>query len=156
MTIRTVLFMSLLASFFVRGAESTMSTEHENWLKDRFSQQHEQLLPIVAVADMFFACNLERKVDQRNFDVASLITKMDRNELAENLQSCLQGELPNSDTALNFGLIGCFHEQIKELPESDRAIKEKLVRQAIAKLSKEERQKSFTQCVTDQAIGYLK
>ena len=118
--------------------------------------QHEKLIPIVAVADIFFACNQVRKTDQENYQVTDLVTKISRNELAEKLSTCLQGELPNSDTALNFGLIGCFHEQLKGLPEADRKVKTKLVKQAIARLSKAERQSSFTQCVTDQAIGYLK
>lgn len=133
-----------------------MTAEHKKWLKDKFSLQHEKLIPIVAVADMFFACNQVRKTDSENHQVTDLVTKISRNELAEKLSACLNGELPNSDMALNFGLIGCFHEQLKELPEEDRKVKQKLVRQAISRLSKAERQKSFTQCVTDQAIGYLK
>ena len=133
-----------------------MAAEHKKWLKDKFSVQHEKLIPIVAVADMFFACNQVRKTDGNDYQVTDLVTKVSRNELAEKLSACLNGEQPNSDTALNFGLIGCFHEQLKELPEEDRKVKQKLVKQAIARLSKAERQKSFTQCVTDQAIGYLK
>ena len=133
-----------------------MAAEHQQWLKDKFSAQHQQLIPIVAVADMYFACNLARKADVEQHQVSALITQMDKNELALKLSRCLDGEAPNSDTALNFGLIGCFHEQLKSLSAEDRAIKQKLVRQAIARLSKAERQQSFTQCVTDQAIGYLK
>ncbi|MCO4798877.1 MAG: hypothetical protein KC484_06660 [Colwelliaceae bacterium] len=133
-----------------------MSDEHKKWLKDKFSAQHDKLIPIVAVADMLFACNQERKTDNAKHQIKTLITQITRNELAKKLDNCLQGDLPNSDVALNYGLIGCFHEQLKELPEADRKVKEKLVRQAIARLSKSERQKSFTQCVTDQAIGYLK
>ncbi|MDO6445517.1 hypothetical protein Q4493_06955 [Colwellia sp. 1_MG-2023] len=148
-----------LLSFFclvVNAAASEMTAEHKKWLKDKFSMQHEKLIPIVAVADIFFACNQVRKTDNVNYQVAELVTKVTRDDLAEKLSTCLQGELPNSETALNFGLIGCFHEQLKDLPEADRKVKTKLVKQAISRLSKEERQSSFTQCVTDQAIGYLK
>ncbi len=130
--------------------------EHKNWLKEKFSSQHEKLIPVVAVADMYFACNQARNVDETQLSLKALIIDTDRNELAERLSRCLGEDPPNSDTALNFGLIACFDEQLKELPEQDRVVKQKLVRQAIAKLSKTERQKSFTQCVTDQAIGYLK
>lgn len=150
-----IAFWLLFTVGFGINAEE-MTAEHKQWLKDKFSAQHEKLIPIVAVADMFFACNQVRKIDQNNYQVKALITQLGRNELAIKLSDCLAGEPPNSDVALNFGLIGCFHEQLKDLPEADRAVKEKLVRQAIAKLSKQERQKSFTQCVTDQAIGYLK
>ena len=150
-----VLLFSLIC-LVANASASEMTAEHEKWLKDKFSLQHEKLIPIVAVADIFFACNQVRKTDQENYQVTDLVTKISRNELAEKLSTCLQGELPNSDTALNFGLIGCFHEQLKGLPEADRKVKTKLVKQAIARLSKAERQSSFTQCVTDQAIGYLK
>lgn len=148
-------FSFVMANTFA-SETSEMTLEHKNWLRDKFSEQHEKLIPIVAVADMFFACNQVRKTDDADHQVTGLVTKINRNELAEKLSLCLKGELPNSDTALNFGLIGCFHEQLKELPEEDRKVKEKLVKQAISRLSKAERQKSFTQCVTDQAIGYLK
>lgn len=133
-----------------------LTAEHKNWLKEKFSAQHEKLIPIVAVADMYFACNKERKVHKDMLEVKELILNVDKNELANNLSLCLKDDLPNSETALNFGLIGCFHEQLKELAEKDRIVKEKLVLQAIQSLSEEERKKSFTQCVTDQAIGYLK
>ena len=136
-------------------AES-LTPEHQKWLKDKFAVQHENLIPIVAVADMYFACNNERKFEPNAITVKDLVTKLDKNELAEKLAGCLKKDTPNSNIALNFGLIGCFHEQLKGLPEKERTIKEKLVKQAIAKLSKEQRQQSFTQCVTDQAIGYLK
>jgi len=152
--LRTFVF-SLI--FFIVSAHATeLSSEYQSWLKEKFSAQHEALIPVVAVADMYFACNRERKVEPQDLSVEALVTKLGRNELAVKLSNCLKGELPNSNTALNFGLIGCFHEQLKSLPEKDRAVKEKLVLQAIKKLSKAQRQQSFTQCVTDQAIGYLK
>ncbi|GHF87479.1 hypothetical protein [Thalassotalea marina] len=130
--------------------------DYDQWLKDKFKKQHEQLLPVVAVADMFYGCNLERKIDASNPSVKQMITVMDRQALADKLRECLKGEPPNSDTALNFGLIGCFHEQLKGLPAEELKVKKKLVVQAIAKLSKQDRQKSFTHCVTDQAVSYLK
>ncbi len=141
-------------SFVVCAQESAV--DYDKWLKEKFQQQHEELLPVVAVADMFFGCNKARNIDASQPSVKQLVTEMGRNELALKLADCLKGELPNSDTALNFGLIGCFHEQLKGMPEEDRKVKQKLVRQAIAKLSKADRQKSFTHCVTDQAISYLK
>jgi len=144
----------VLLSGIIQASE--VSKDHETRLKSKFSKQHKNLTPIVAVADMFFACNQQRKTDEGDYSVEVLVTKMDRNELADKLRTCLNGEELSSDTALNFGLLGCFHEQLKNLPAEDRAMKKKLVIQAIAKLSKEERQKSFTHCVTDQAIAYLK
>jgi len=130
--------------------------DHDQWLKDRFSDQHEQLIPIVAVADMFFSCNKIRKTDPIGYQIKELITVMHKDELAEKLSLCLAEDLIKSEVALNFGLLGCFHEQLAQLPNEEKQQKMKLVKQAIASLSREERQKSFTQCVTDQAIGYLK
>jgi hypothetical protein len=105
---------------------------------------------------MFFICNKERKVDQTAYQLNDLVTKMDRNTLAEKLILCLKEDTMQSDTALNFGLLGCFHAQLAHLPADDRMQKMKLVKQAINNLSHNERKKSFTQCVTEQSIQYLK
>lgn len=130
--------------------------DHDQWLKDRFSDQHEQLIPIVAVADMFYSCNKIRKTDPVEYQIKELITEVDKGVLAEKLSQCLADDLVKSEVALNFGLLGCFHEQLAQLPSEEKQQKMKLVKQAIAALSRAERQKNFTQCVTDQAIGYLK
>lgn len=127
----------------------------DQWLKARFGEQHEKLIPVVAVADMYFSCQQEQKI-QPSYSVKQLITTIDRNVLAEKLLSCLDGASVKSEIALNYGLEGCFYEQLAELPEQEKQQKMRLVSQAIKSISREERQKSFTQCVTDQAIAYLK
>jgi hypothetical protein len=129
---------------------------HNEWLKKRFSEQHQQLIPIVAVADMFFSCNQARKTDKANYQLSFLITKMDKNNLADKLGNCLGEDNMQSEVALNFGLFGCFQDQLAHLPEAERQQKMQLVKQAVASLSHEERKKSFTQCVTEQSIHYLK
>jgi len=131
------------------------SAEHNAWLKEQFSQQHEKLIPIVAVADIFYACNQTRKVIARTHSLADLINKMDKNKLAESLALCLGEDTLQSDVAINFGLVGCFDEQLAHLPKEEREQKMILVKKVILSLSREERQKSFTQCVTEQAIHYL-
>ncbi|TPH15260.1 hypothetical protein [Litorilituus lipolyticus] len=131
------------------------SAEHNKWLKQRFSKQHEELIPVVAVADMFFSCNKARKSDPKNYEIAELVA-MDRDLLAEKLTACLNGDTMQSEEALNFGLLGCFHEQLAHLPLEERQQKMKLVKQAISSLSRDERKRSFTQCVTEQSIHYLK
>ena len=141
---------------FAQSEKQPLAPEYKKWLKEQFSEQHEKLIPVVAVADMYFACNLARRVDKEQFEVQALITQLDRNVLAQKLKGCLKDEPLNSDVALNFGLQGCFYEQMKDLPEAERKAKQKLVTRAIASLSQVERKKSFTQCVTDQAIGYLR
>ena len=138
------------------NAPNESDTEHNAWLKQRFSEQHEKLIPVVAVADMFFSCNQVRKVDDHDYKLADLITVMDKSLLAEKLSLCLGEDGMQSNIALNFGLLGCFHEQLAHLPLQERKEKMKLVKQAIASLSFDERKKSFTQCVTQQAIHYLK
>ncbi|QOL26579.1 hypothetical protein LP316_04570 [Thalassotalea sp. LPB0316] len=130
--------------------------EYQDWLRDKFANQHEQLIPVVAVADMFFACNKAKKMEPVPYRVKDLITVMDRDQLAEKLIECLGDNDIQSDTAINFGLEGCFYEQLADKPQDERDEKMKLVKRAIASLSREERQKSLTQCVTDQAIDYLK
>jgi hypothetical protein len=129
---------------------------HNLWLKQRFSEQHEKLIPVVAVADIFFSCNQERQVDERQYRLIELITAMDKNILAEKLISCLGTDNMQSDVALNFGLLGCFQSQLSHLTEPEQKEKMERVKQAILSLSFNERRKSFTQCVTEQAIHYLK
>ncbi|WP_211342292.1 hypothetical protein [Litorilituus sediminis] len=135
---------------------SDNSLDRDAWLKMRFSKQHEELIPVVAVADMFFSCNRARKTDEQNYQLKDLVQKMDKGELAEKLADCLGEDNMQSEAALNFGLLGCFHDQLAHLPEQEKKQKMKLVKQAIASLSRSERQRSFTQCVTEQSIHYLK
>lgn len=135
--------------------QNNSTTEHEAWLKQQFGEQHQQLIPIVAVADMLYSCNLERKIEPVIYKLKELIVNMDKNRLAEKLITCLGDDGMQSDIALNFGLLGCFHEQLAHLPEAERQQKEVLVKRAILSLSRGERKKSFTQCVNEQAIHYL-
>lgn len=137
------------------NAEQIQKLNMDQWLKSRFGAQHDKLIPIVAVADMFFSCQKQKKV-KSDLTIKALITKIDKNELAEQLTGCLAGESPKSDTALNYGLMGCFHEQLSNLSSEEKEQKMRLVIKAIAALSRAERQKSFTQCVTEQSISYLK
>lgn len=131
------------------------SVEHNAWLKEQFGLRHEKLIPIVAVADIFYACNLSRKVVASNATVKELVTNTDKNKLAEDLVLCLGEDTMQSDAAINFGLIGCFNVQLAHLPKKEREQKMTLVEKVILSLSHEERKKSFTQCVTEQAIHYL-
>lgn len=129
---------------------------HNQWLKERFSKQHEQLIPIVAVADMFFSCNQARKTDDEKYEISYLVNEMDKNTLAEKLGNCLGDDTMQSNVALNFGLLGCFQQQLAHLPEEERDQKMHVVKKTMSSLSYDERKKSFTQCVTEQSIHYLK
>ena len=136
-------------------ATQSQSLDMNQWLKARFGAQHEALIPVVAVADMLYSCQQQKQIDE-NLTIKAMITQLDKNKLAEKLISCLGDESPKSDTALNYGLKGCFHEQLLHLSVEEKQQKMRLVTESIAGLSRGERQKSFTQCVTDQAIHYLK
>jgi len=135
--------------------ESSSIAEHNAWLKEQFTEQHQNLIPKVAVADMLYSCNKERKIEPVNYKLNDLILNMDKNRLAEKLIVCLGVDGMQSEIALNFGLLGCFHEQLAHFPEAEKQQKMTLVRKAILSLSRSERKKSFTQCVTQQAISYL-
>lgn len=137
------------------NTDKESSQEHNAWLKQRFSEQHQKLIPVIAVADMFYACNIERKIDPVDYKLKDLILSMDKNRLAEKLALCLGDDTIQSEIAVNFGLLGCFHEQLAHLPTAERQQKMLLVNSAIHSLSSSERKKSFTQCVTEQAIHYL-
>ncbi len=147
--------------FFLTNSSSAPSAnqsnkEHNDWLRKRFSEQHQKLIPVVAVADIFYSCNKARQVDDTDYKLSYLITEMDKNVLAEKLDTCLGADTMQSDIALNFGLFGCFEQQLAHLPVAEQKAKMQLVKKAVASLSHEERKKSFTQCVTEQSIYYLK
>ena len=114
-------------------AEQSQTLDMNQWLKARFGAQHQALIPI-----------------------ESLITQLDKNRLAEKLTSCLAGKSPKSDTALNYGLTSCSFEQLAGLSVEEKQHKMRLITKAISELSRSERQKSFTHCVTEQAIHYLR
>jgi len=135
--------------------KSEPAAEHNAWLKEQFEEQHQNLMPVVAVADMLYSCNKERQIEPVNYKLTDLISNMDKNRLAEKLILCLKEDSMQSEIALNFGLLGCFHEQLAHLPEVERMQKMGLVKKAILSLSRSERKKSFTQCVSAQAIHYL-
>lgn len=138
------------------NANELKSPDHEKWLQDQYGAQHQKLIPVVAVADMFFTCNNESKARERKFTIDELVNKMTQDELANRLADCLGEHSVKSDKALDYGLAGCFNAQLSHLSLEERTQKMKLVNTAIAGLSRAERKKSFTQCVTDQAIQYLK
>jgi hypothetical protein len=153
------LFAFLILSSSIASASQDNTSdklEHDKWLKLRFSAQHERLIPIVAVADMFFACDKAKNSGNANYQVKELVEDMDRDLLAEKLITCLAGAETKSDIALNYGLQGCFSEQLSGLPQQQKLERMAIVTASISSLSREERQKSFSKCVTDQTISYLK
>jgi hypothetical protein len=155
----SLLLSCLVLSFSLTAAtqEKTLEQlEHNQWLKLRFSEQHKKLIPIVAVADMFFACDKTKNSGTSNYKVKELVENMDRNLLAEKLSACLAGTSMQSELALNYGLQGCFYEQLDHLPKDKKQEKMRIVTASIASLSREDRKKSFSRCVTDQTIRYLK
>jgi hypothetical protein len=140
----------------VSQASVQANNENDEALKARFKQQHQAIIPIVAVADMFFACNRQRHSEDFDYQLDELINKMDKGELAEKLDNCLAGESLKSDTALNFGLTGCFHSQMTKLNQKTYDEKMAKLELLLVQLPRSERQKTFTKCVTEQAIYYLR
>lgn len=158
MLLMNVLLTSTLHAQVPYKGENTdkeNTQEHNAWLKQRFSEQHEKLIPVIAVADIFYACNIDRKIDPIEYQLKELILSMDKNHLAEKLAQCLGDDTLQSEIAINFGLLGCFHGQLAHLSKVEQQQKMLLVKSAIHSLSSSERKKSFTQCVTEQAIHYL-
>lgn len=156
-----ILSFLILSHLYLLSAQATETSsqeevaQHNAWLKQQFSEQHQQLIPKVAVADMLYACNKERQIEPVNFQLKDLIVNMDKSRLAEKLVRCLGEDELQSEVALNFGLFGCFDAQLAHLPETERQQKMALVKKAVLSLSREERKKSLTQCVSQQAIHYL-
>ena len=127
-------------------------TQNPDEMIKQFSLLHEQLMPKVAVADMFYGCNLSQ---EEQFNFKELIIDMDKDLLASKLIACLGEDNIASDAALNFGIKACFIDQLSNLEKSDQQKQLSQVNDAIAELPRAERQKSFTQCVNNQTLKYL-
>ena len=160
-TLFTIMISGLLAGYSHASIAQKNTTElpdkaYQQWLKDQFSEQHQQLIPIVAVADIFFGCNKARKTDANSYTINELVTQMNKKTLAEKVSTCLGSDEIQSDNAINFGLLGCFSEQLTDLSHTEKQQKMEIVKSTFSTLSHAERQKSFTQCVNAQAINDLK
>lgn len=146
----------LLSSFFyVHASEQTLSS-HDQWLKEKFAQQHRSLIPIVTVANIFFACNKAEHFSPVSYSVKQLITQMDKQTLADKTIACLGHADMRSEQAINFALQGCFNDSFITLEEHEKKTKLAQVDKALSSLTLIERQKSLTECTTLQAINYLK
>jgi hypothetical protein len=146
----SIVFFASLAS----ATTLSKQQQHDLWLKQTFGAQHQQLIPVVAVADMFFACDQQSQQPQ-GFSLDHLVREMNKDMLAEKLLACLDGQSLTSDGAINFGLLGCFQDQLAGLPLAEQQQKMALVSQSFKRLSRQQRQQSLTKCVTTQAISYL-
>ena len=153
----TILLSVVLSAFFTNYSYAQSKTEAtEQALQQRFIDKHQLIIPVVAVADMFFACNRQRHTDNYDYQIADLINKMDKGQLAEKLSSCLGGESLKSDIALNFGLIGCFHSQMASLDQKKYDEKMGQLELLLVKLPRAQRQKTFTKCVSEQALYFVR
>lgn len=155
--ISILLIVIHLASVGTVNASQQQTFDSDQWLKNRFSVQHQNLQPVVAVADMYLGCQIRKNIPKSQLiGVKQSVTSTDRNVLAQKLVACLGEQSIKSDIAINDGLVGCFYEQFAGMKENERAEKMQEVQQALVELSKQERQKTLTQCVSEQAINYLK
>ncbi|MGJ8692031.1 MAG: hypothetical protein ACSHW0_06080 [Thalassotalea sp.] len=150
-------FSSLCCLAFSNITTASIDNDvHEQWLKEKFSAQHEALMPYVAVANIFSGCNQARKFDPINYQVKDLVLKMDKQLLSDKVIACLGADQVQSETAINFGLLACFQSQFTDLSKQQQREKMMQVAQALEVLSLDEKKKSFTECTTFQAIKYLK
>lgn len=139
----------LFSSLSVSAQDAT--NEHFN----QYKQKHSELVPVVAVADMYYGCSVMRLNKTPDYSVNHMVTMLDRDLLADNLSRCLNEDSLKSEVAINFGLYGCFFNQMSHLSDKERESYMDKVNGLLGTLSKEQKQKSFTQCVSDQTVNYI-
>lgn len=154
-TIFAIFIFSSL-TFYTLNVFAQTTENSEEALKQRFIEKHNAMIPVVAVADIFFACNRQRHSEDYDYQITDLVNKMERNKLAEKLSTCLAGDSLKSDVAINFGLIGCFHSQMNGLNQKMYDEKMGQLELLLLKLPRAERQKTLTKCVSEQALYFLK
>ncbi|MEW6999693.1 hypothetical protein AADZ86_18530 [Colwelliaceae bacterium BS250] len=147
-----VFIFSILFLTSTYAQTATDPAKNPDEMIKQFSLLHRDLMPKVAVADMFYGCNLSQ---EKQFSFKELIIDMDKDQLASKLIVCLGEDNLASDVALNFGIKACFIDQLSHLEETEQQKSLNQVNNALAKLSRAERQKSFTQCVNNQTLKYL-
>lgn len=149
-----IILFSLIFSVSALAQTSTTpaNTSSPEKMVEQFSQLHKQLMPKVAVADIYYGCHL---AEETQYSIDYLVTEMDKDLLAQKLMACLGEDNIASDKALNFGIKGCFVDQLSTLPEAEQQASLEQVEQATVSLPRDERQKSFTQCVNNQTLKYL-
>ncbi|MGB0936320.1 MAG: hypothetical protein ACPGTQ_02620 [Colwellia sp.] len=135
--------------------EEMTDKQYTAWSKDKYYAQHQALIPKVAVANIFWACNKIRKTDPIGYRLKDLILKMRKDQLALKLSECLGDDEVKSNIGLNFGLVGCFSDQFLSLPAEEKKLKMALVNSAIEDLTREEREQSFAKCVNQQSFNYI-
>ena len=158
-----VINLVIATSVFSQPTIPTTHAENPDEMINQFTLLHQQLMPRVAVADMFYGChfndhlknNSDLVTKDQQYSFSYLINEMDKNTLAIKLMACLGEDSIASDKALNFGIKACFIDQFSELPELEQAQALTRVDTAIQSLAKAERQQSFTKCVNNQTLKYL-
>ncbi len=118
-----------------------------------FEKMHQELMPVVAVADMFYGCNKAAGGEDYSFE--TLINDMDKEQLATKLTTCLGSDSLASDEALDFGIMACFADMVSDMEEAEQTTRLNQVREVLKELPREQRQSNFTQCVNNQTLKYL-
>lgn len=147
-----ILLLMVMSSAIVA---KELTQEHADWLKDKMLVKHKELIPKVMVADIYFGCNLEKKIEPITYPLSHLVEKVSKKLLSEKLVSCLGNSDIRSEQAINYGLVVCFSQQFKELTKEEQQENMQKVRSAIATLTRNEKQQSFLKCTTQQAIQYI-
>ncbi|WP_068546191.1 hypothetical protein [Thalassotalea crassostreae] len=145
---------TLFVTFMLLSTSFAQTNVSDDKMLNEFSKIHQELMPKVAVADMFYGCMIDKK--QGSYSIEFLINEMDKTELADKLQACLGEDTIASNAALNYGIKACFIDQMSGLTEEQQKSKLVAVDEALANLPIEERKRSFTQCVNNQTLSYMK
>lgn len=134
---------------------SPISGEHEKWLKEQFAEKHQRLMPKVLVANIYYGCNLVKKLEPVTFPVEHLVKRINKTELAEKLENCLGEQNVQSEKATNYGLVACFSDQFSVLPKTEQKKRLAQVKAALTTLPTDEKHRSFIKCTTEQTIQYI-
>jgi hypothetical protein len=140
----------------VNASENTAGIDTKsNPLIETLAIRHQQLMTVVAVADIYFGCQQANPAQHQSYPHSELISKINPNALAEKLEACLNTMPLKSEKAIEYGLIGCISDQVKGLAEEKQQQHLAKLKALLSKLTIAEKQKNFTKCVNDQALEYL-
>lgn len=143
----------LIFCVYIAGSFSVLANQDKAFTE--YKQKHQQLIPKVLVADIYYGCIVKGKQQTPEHSLNHMISVLTKDSLAQLTLTCLGDTSIQSEQATDYGLYGCFASQMAFLEAEVFHQKMAQVDQLIETLAVKEKQKSLSQCVSDQAIAYI-
>lgn len=146
---------ALILPLFTHTPLSAQAQDDMNPIAKAYAQKHQALLPVVSVANVYVGCQQAKPNEFTQYTHKKLLNEMTQEQLGSLTLTCLDGLALKSETAIGYGIVGCFSSQFKHLANAEQNEKMAQVKALLDSLSLEQKKQSLTQCVNDQTLQLL-